>query len=51
MESLDGVIFHFFLEDKKSVEAAVRQYMRWEENGYRPAKGKEPDAYWKFGIE
>lgn len=51
VKSLDGIIFHFFLEDKESVEAAVRQYMQWEEKGYRPVKGKEPDAYWKFGIE
>ena len=51
VQSLDGVTFHFFLEDRESVETAVRQYMRWEENGYRPVKGKEPDAYWKFGIE
>ncbi len=51
VKALDGVTFHFFLEEEESAEAAIRKYERWEENKFHPVKRKEPDAYWKFGIE
>ena len=51
IKALDGVTFHFFLEEEESAEAAIRKYERWEENKFHPVKGKEADAYWKFGIE
>lgn len=51
VRGLDAVIFHFFLDDERSAREAVLDYERWEKNGFGPAKGKEPDAYWKYGIE
>lgn len=48
---LDGVTFHFFLENEKSAETAIQNYERWEKNRFHPLKGKEPDPYWKSGIE
>lgn len=49
--NMDTVSFHFFMDEEKTVEKIIKDYMQWERNGFGTVGNQIPDGYWKYGIE